>query len=124
MANIAYGALKSLRYDNLVLRLNGDIDGEMLTEIDFSGLAQGEGADTNFFTRAIARLPFVFRIRINAPFQQLLSSARGLYDPTTLIEQNLPALLREEREAEAAEAAARERAAQPPVQASESEDQR
>lgn len=124
MANIAYGALKSLRYDDLVLRLNGDIDGEMLTEIDFGGLAQGEGAKTNFFTRAIARLPFVFRIRINAPFQQLLSSARGLYDPTTLIEQNLPALLREEREAVAAEAAARERAAQPPVQASESEDQR
>ena len=124
MANIAYGALKSLRYDNLVLRLNGDIDGEMLTEIDFSGLAQAEGAETNFITRAIARLPFVFRIRINAPFQQLLSSARGLYDPTTLIEQNLPALLREEREAEAAEAAARDRATQPPVQASESEDQR
>ncbi len=115
MANIAYGALKSLRYDNLVIRLNGNIDGEMLTEVDFTGLAQGAGAERNIFTRAIAKLPFSFRIRINAPFRQLLTSARGLYDPTILIDQNLPALLRAEREAAAARAAAA-------VQVQESED--
>ena len=126
MANLAYGALKSLRYDNLVIRLNGRIDGEMLTEVDFSGLAQGEGAETNFFTRAIAKLPFTFRIRINAPFRQLLTSARGLYDPADFIDQNLDSLLRAEREAAAAAEAARTgnggNAA--PVQPSESEDQR
>ncbi len=121
MANLAYSALKSLRYDNLVIRLNGNIDGEMLTEVDFSGLAQGEGAETNFISRAVARLPFTFRIRINAPFRQLLTSARGLYDPTDFIDQNLDSLLRAEREAEAArQAAATDDAA---VQPSESEDQ-
>lgn len=119
MANIAYGALKSLRYDSLVIRLNGNIDGEMLTEVDFGGLAQGQGAESNFLTRAISRLPFRFSIRINAPFRQLLTSARGLYDPTILIDQNLPALLRAEREA--AEAAAAQDA--PAVQPQESEDQ-
>ncbi len=122
MANLAYSALKSLRYDNLVVRLNGNIDGEMLTEVDFSGLAQGEGAEANFITRAVAKLPFTFRIRINAPFRQLLTSARGLYDPTDFIDQNLDSLLRAEREAEAArQAAATDDAA---VQPSESEDQR
>lgn len=126
MANLAYGALKSLRYDNLVIRLNGRIDGEMLTEVDFSGLAQGEGAETNFFTRAIAKLPFTFRIRINAPFRQLLTSARGLYDPADFIDQNLDSLLRAEREAAAAAEAARTGEGQGtmPVQPSESEDQR
>jgi translocation and assembly module TamB len=117
MANIAYGALKSLRYDNLVIRLNGNIDGEMLTEVDFRGLAQGEGAERNLLTQAISRLPFSFRIRINAPFRQLLTSARGLYDPTILIDQNLPALLRAEREAAAAA-----RAKDTAVQVQESED--
>ena len=122
MVNLAYSALKSLRYDNLVVRLNGNIDGEMLTEVDFSGLAQGEGAEANFITRAVAKLPFTFRIRINAPFRQLLTSARGLYDPTDFIDQNLDSLLRAEREAEAArQAAATGDAA---VQPSESEDQR
>lgn len=126
MANLAYGALKSLRYDSLVVRLNGNIDGEMLTEVDFSGLAQGEGAETNFFTRAIAKLPFLFRIRINAPFRQLLTSARGLYDPADFIDQNLDSLLRAERDALAAAEAARQAAAAgtEPVQPSESEDQR
>lgn len=126
MANLAYGALKSLRYDSLVIRLNGNIDGEMLTEVDFSGLAQGDGAERNFFTRAIARLPFIFRIRINAPFRQLLTSARGLYDPADFIDQNLDSLLRAEREAQAAAQAAIQAAetGTPPVQPSESEDQR
>ena len=104
MANMAFGALKALRYDNLVVRLNGRIDGEMLTEVGFSGLSQGEAVVNNFITRAFAKLPFVFNIRINAPFMQLMSSARGLYDPTILVEQNLPALLRRQREQEAAAA--------------------
>lgn len=106
MANMAFGALKALEYDNLVVRLNGRIDGEMLTEVSFSGLSQGEAVVNNFITRAFAKLPFVFNIRINAPFMQLMSSARGLYDPTLLVEQNLPALLRRQREEEAAAAAA------------------
>lgn len=101
-ANLAFGALKSLRYDSLAIRMNGAIDGEMLTEVDFAGLSQGEGASRNLLTRAVESLPFSFSIRITAPFRQLLSSARGLYDPTTLIEQNLPALVEADRAARAA----------------------
>jgi translocation and assembly module TamB len=99
--NMAFGALRSVRYDELVIRLNGNIDGEMLTEVSFNGLGQGPGAQNNFLTRRIAQLPFTFNIRINAPFRQLLTSARSLYDPTVLIDQNLPALLREQAAAEA-----------------------
>lgn len=101
-ANLAFGALRSVRYDALVVRLNGNIDGEMLTEVSFTGLGQGPGATNNFLTRQIARLPFAFDIRINAPFRQLLTSARSFYDPTILIDQNLPALIRAEAEARAA----------------------
>ena len=119
--NMAYGALRSLRYDSLVVGLNGAIDGEMLTDVEFSGLAQGEGAVRNIFTRAIAGLPFTFRIRIAAPFRQLLTSARGLYDPSVVVEQNLSVLLREQREAEAGRRA--REAGETGVQPSESEDQ-
>jgi hypothetical protein len=78
----------------------------MLTQVDFTGLSQGEGAMRNILTRAVERLPFTFSIRITAPFRQLLSSAQGLYDPTTLIEQNLPALVAADRAARAADGAA------------------
>ena len=117
--NIAFGALRSVQYDALVIRLNGNIDGEMLTEVSFTGLGQGPGARNNFLTRQIARLPFAFNIRINAPFRQLLTSARSLYDPTVLIDQNLPDLVRAEAAERARQAQERERA---PVQQQESGD--
>ncbi len=120
-ANMAFGALKSIKYDRLTISMNGRIDGEMLTSVNFSGLAQGRGVEDNFLTRAIRRLPVIFQINITAPFRNLLTSARGLYDPTILIEQNLPALIRLEREM-AQEAARRAEAERAPVQPVDSDD--
>jgi hypothetical protein len=116
MANFAFGALRSLKYDDLTIVLNGDLDGEMVTDIRFGGVGQGEGATRNFLINQVAKLPFVFNVKIKAPFRQLLTSAKGFYDPSLLIEQNLPALMRAQEEAEAAAAGAK-----PPVQPPESE---
>jgi hypothetical protein len=113
IANFAFGALRSLKYDDLTIILNGDLDGEMVTDIRFGGVGQGEGATRNFLTNAVARIPLVFNVKITAPFRQLLTSAKGFYDPSLLIEQNLPALMRAQEEAEAAEKA-RSASVQPP----------
>ena len=80
------------------------------------GVGQGEGATRNFLTNQVAKLPLVFNIKITAPFRQLLTSAKGFYDPTIFIEQNLPALMRAQEEAEAAK-----KGATAPVQPPESE---
>lgn len=119
IANFAFGALRSLKYDDLTIILNGDLDGEMVTDIRFGGVGQGEGATRNFLTNQVAKLPLIFNVKIRAPFRQLLTSAKGFYDPSLLIEQNLPALMRAQEEAEAAEAAAK--AGSNPVQPPESE---
>ena len=119
IANFAFGALRSLKYDDLTIILNGDLDGEMVTDIRFGGVGQGEGASRNFLTNAVAKIPLVFNVKITAPFRQLLTSAKGFYDPTLLIEQNLPALMRAQEEAEAAE-----KARSAPVQPPESEPMR
>ncbi|MDO9363048.1 MAG: YdbH domain-containing protein [Sphingopyxis sp.] len=116
IANFAFGALRSLKYDDLSIILNGDLDGEMITDIRFGGVGQGEGATRNFLTNQVAKLPLVFNVKITAPFRQLLTSAKGFYDPSLLIEQNLPALMRAQEEAEAAA-----KAAPNPVQPPESE---
>ena len=116
IANFAFGALRSLQYDDLTIILNGDLDGEMVTDIRFGGVGQGEGATRNFLTNAVAKIPLVFNVKITAPFRQLLTSAKGFYDPSLLIEQNLPALMRAQEEAEAAE-----KAIAAPVQPPESE---
>jgi len=97
--NVAFQALRSVRYQSLEVILNGDLDGEMVTQVRFAGLGQGEGARQNFITRKIAALPIRFNVTIRAPFRQLLFSARSLYDPSLLIEQNLPALLEAQKRA-------------------------
>ncbi|WP_326915190.1 YdbH domain-containing protein [Sphingopyxis chilensis] len=116
IANFAFGALRSLKYDDLTIILNGDLDGEMVTDIRFGGVGQGEGATRNFLTNQVAKLPLVFNVKITAPFRQLLTSAKGFYDPSLLIEQNLPALMRAQEEAESAA-----RGEDAPVQPPESE---
>src|SRR3546814_4127092 len=95
MANFAFGALRSLKYHDLSILLNGDLDGEMVTDIRFGGVGQGEGATPNFLIDQVAKLPFVFNVTIHAPFRLLITSAKGFYDPTVVIEQNLPTLLPE-----------------------------
>jgi hypothetical protein len=97
--NIAFDALKSLRYRNLDLTLNGPLAGEVITEAHFAGVSQGQGTKSNFLIRRLQRLPFVFNVKIRAPFRSLLNSAQGFYDPTLLVKRNLPALIRQQNNA-------------------------
>ena len=105
-ANFAFNALKSLRYEQLTIGMDGSIDGEIITEVKFAGLQQGDDASKNFITKQLAKIPLEFNVRIQAPFMQLMSSAKAFYEPEILVGQNLPALLRaqEERALEAAKA--------------------
>ncbi len=109
--NLAFQALRSLRYRELNLVMNGPLSGEMITEARFAGLNQGEGAKSNFLIRRLQRLPFIFNVKIKAPFRGLFDSARSFYEPARLVERNLPALI-EERD---------RRLKPPPVQPQESE---
>lgn len=110
--NMAFQALKSLNYKNLTIRMSGPLAGEMITDVSFSGVSQGEGTKTNFLIRRLAKLPFVFNVRISAPFRQLLDSVQSWYDPGRLIERNLPSLIEEQKRAQ--------EAAKPAVQPRES----
>lgn len=95
--NLAFQALKSLRYRYLELVMNGPLAGEMVTEVRFAGVGQGEGAKRNFIVDRLQKLPFIFNVRIKAPFRGLIDSAASFYDPRRLIQRNLPALLEEQR---------------------------
>ncbi|MBA17311.1 MAG: hypothetical protein CMN73_13300 [Sphingomonas sp.] len=112
--NYAFQALKSLRYRSLDLSMDGPLDGEMITRIRFAGVRQGEGAKTNFITRRLSNLPIVFNITIRAQFRQLARSIQSWYDPSILIETQLPDLLEQQRREMEQE--------QPSVQPEESEE--
>lgn len=96
--NMAFQALKSLRYDSLDITLNGPLAGEMVTQVRFEGVHQGEGAHANFLVKRLMHLPFVFNVTIRAPFRQLISSAESLYDPSSLPKDQLKTLIDEEKQ--------------------------
>ena len=81
IANFAFDTLRSLDYREMELRMKGSLTGEIVTQIRFDGVKQGEGANSNILTRQIARLPIRFNVNISAPFYQLITSLQAMYDP-------------------------------------------
>ncbi|HEU4960546.1 MAG TPA: YdbH domain-containing protein [Sphingomonas sp.] len=96
--NMAFQALKSLRYDSLEITLDGPIAGEMVTQVRFAGVHQGAGTHANFLVKRLMKLPFVFNVTIRAPFRQLIGSAQSFYDPSKLPVDKLRTLIDEERQ--------------------------
>jgi hypothetical protein len=80
-ANYAFGALRSIKFDEMQIGVEGNIGGEVITEVRFRGLQQGSLAERNFITKQIAKIPIEFNVRIQAQFLQLIGNLRALYDP-------------------------------------------
>jgi hypothetical protein len=85
-ARLAFDALRRLRYRNLSLDLDGDLDGELVTQLRFAG--------TNEATTTLGRgplpiratgLPFRFNVTVRAPFRALLGTASSFSDVRPLI---------------------------------------
>ncbi|MEO6093033.1 MAG: YdbH domain-containing protein, partial [Novosphingobium sp.] len=81
MANFAFDALKSLDYREMTIAMDGAIAGELVTRVRFNGVTQGAAAKRNFLTRRISSLPIQFNVNLRAPFFQLITSVKSLYDP-------------------------------------------
>lgn len=85
-AKLAFDALRRLRYKSLALDLDGDLDGELVTQLRFAGT--NETAATlgggPLPIRATG-LPFKFSVTVRAPFRALLGTAASFSDVRPLI---------------------------------------
>lgn len=81
MANYAFDQLKSLDYKRMTIAMKGDLEGEIVTNVKFAGVKQGTGVKRNFITKQLANLPIQFNVNIRAPFYQLITSVKAMYDP-------------------------------------------
>lgn len=92
-AKLAFDALKSIRYKNLTIALNGPLDGEIVSQINFNGINEAPLAPPkSFITRQFIGLPFIFNIKVTAPFRSLLNTARTIQDPSSLLQRTIPEL--------------------------------
>ncbi len=74
MANFAFDALKSLDYSSMTIGMDGNLAGDVITRVEFSGIKQGKDTKQNFITRQVSRVPIQFNVNIHAPFYSLISS--------------------------------------------------
>jgi hypothetical protein len=83
--NMAFDALKSIRYSNLAIELNGSLDGEIVSKVIFSGTNEAPIETRKGLLGGLVGLPFKFNIRITAPFRSLVNSAQSINDPRGLV---------------------------------------
>jgi hypothetical protein len=93
-ARIAFDALRSFRYDSLALTLDGDLNGEVVSSITFSGRNTGEPVDLGEITPVpgignvtVRGVPFDFNVTVSAPFRRLAQTAATITDPGSLIDR-------------------------------------
>jgi translocation and assembly module TamB len=93
---IAFEALRSFRYDDLVLELSGKLDGDLVTDIRFTGTNQEPvqvvagpvAAPIPGLGRIRATgLPFRFTVSVRAPFRRLMRTSDSINDARTILDE-------------------------------------
>ena len=85
-ARLAFDALRKLRYKSLTLDLDGDLDGELVTQLRFSGTNEAQTTlGGGPLPIKATGLPFKFNVTVRAPFRALLGTAASFSDVRPLI---------------------------------------
>jgi hypothetical protein len=80
-SDLAFDALRSFHYDNLSIDLNGDLDNELVTAINFTGVNREPINPGNSpLPVKVAGIPFKFNVTVRAPFMALANSIAGFAD--------------------------------------------
>ena len=88
---LAFDALRSLRFNNMVVRLDGDLAGEFSTLLTIDQVAIGQSNSIQRLLRsAVRRVPFKFNVTIKGPFRSLIATAKSMQDPRNVIRDVLP----------------------------------
>ncbi|MBX3429810.1 MAG: YdbH domain-containing protein [Hyphomonadaceae bacterium] len=95
VSRMAFDALRSFQYDTLSLTLDGDLNGDVVSSIEFSGHNSGRPVDLGAITPVpgvghvtVRGVPFDFNVHVTAPFRRLAQTAATITDPSVLINQS------------------------------------
>lgn len=91
MGNIAFNALRDLRFKSMIIRLDGDLAGEFAARLAIDGVGIGQSNSTQRFIRGLlAKIPMRLNVNITGPFRALIATAKSFSDPRQVISNVLP----------------------------------
>jgi hypothetical protein len=103
MGKVAFDALKDLQYKCLTILMDGALDGEMVTNVVFNGVNRGQlGGAPRGLAGNFVGLPFIFNVRIAAPFRGLMRNAQYYTDPTQAVRDRVAEETQEKMRAQSA----------------------
>ena len=94
MGNIAFNALRDLRFQSMIIRLDGDLAGEFTSRLAIEGVGLGQSTQTQrIIRRLLAKIPLKLNVTISGPFRALIATAKSVSDPRGVIKDVLPSPL-------------------------------
>jgi translocation and assembly module TamB len=85
--NLAFNALRDLRFRSMIIRLDGDLAGEFGTRLTIDGVGlAGTNSTQRLISRFVGRIPLKFNVSITGPFRALIATAKSMRDPRALIQ--------------------------------------
>jgi hypothetical protein len=91
MGNIAFNALRDLRYRSMIIRLDGELAGEFAARLAIDGVGLGQSNSTQKIIKGLlAKIPLKLNVNITGPFRALIATAKSFRDPTQIIGDVLP----------------------------------
>jgi len=90
MGNIAFNALRDLRFKSMIIRLDGDLAGEFTTRLAIEGVGLGQTSTQKIIRSLLSKIPLKLNVTISGPFRALIATAKSVSDPRTMIGDVLP----------------------------------
>ncbi|MCL6683065.1 intermembrane phospholipid transport protein YdbH family protein [Sphingomonas alba] len=90
MGNIAFEALRDLRFKSMIIRLDGDLAGEFVTRSTIDGVGLGSTGTQRIIRGLLKKIPLKLNLTIRGPFRGLIATAKAFRDPRQVIEEVLP----------------------------------
>jgi translocation and assembly module TamB len=90
MGNIAFNALRDLRFKSMIIRLDGDLAGEFTTRLAIEGVGLGQTTTQKIIRSLLSKIPLKLNVTISGPFRALIATAKSFNDPRSVIGDVLP----------------------------------
>jgi hypothetical protein len=90
MGNIAFNALRDLRFKSMIIRLDGDLAGEFTSRLAIEGVGLGQTSTQKIIRSLLAKIPLKMNVTISGPFRALIATAKSVSDPRKVIGDVLP----------------------------------